>query len=403
MQAVLMVAGKSTRTYPLTLTRPKPLLPIANKPLIRHSLDQMTGLFDEVVLIVGYRKEKIARELGESYQGMHLVYQEQKQQLGTGHAVLQAKPHIRGKFVAMNGDDLFAREDLEKLVKMDYGALVRHVEDPSLYGVFEVDGANRVKGLVEKPKSFIGNLANIGCYVLQKDFFTELERTTKSERGEIEITSAIDAVAKQTEFSVLPIRGFWLPTGFAWDLLKHQEFLMAKMQHSDIRGQVEAGAVLKGVVAVGEKSVIKSGTYIEGPVVIGDGCSIGPNCYLRPFTAIGNNCRIGQAVEIKSSVIMENCNICHLSYVGDSVVGTGCNLGAGTLTANHRHDDGIVVSAVKGKLVSTQRRKMGAILADGVQTGIHTGIYPGRKLWPDICTRPGQIVDKDLVSDQFLW
>ncbi|MBN1996305.1 NTP transferase domain-containing protein [candidate division KSB1 bacterium] len=403
MQAVMMVAGKSTRTYPLTLTRPKPLLPIANRPLIYHSLDQMTGLFDEVILIVGYRQEMIVRELGENYRGMHLVYQEQKQQLGTGHAVLQAKPYIRDKFVAMNGDDLFARSDLEALVGLEYGALVKQVKDPSLYGVFEVDGHHRVKNLVEKPKQFIGNLANIGCYVLQRDFFSELENTPKSERGEIEITSAIAAVSKKTNFYVLPIQGFWLPTGFAWDLLKHQEFLMSKMQQSDIRGFVEEGVTIKGAVTIGEKSFIKSGVYIEGPVFIGDGCTIGPNCYLRPYTAIGNNCRIGQAVEIKSSIIMENCNICHLSYVGDSVMGAGCNLGAGTVTANHRHDDGIVYSIIKGAKVSTERRKMGAILADGVQTGVHTSIYPGRKLWPGILTRPGQIVDKDVISDQFEW
>jgi len=86
MQAVMMVAGKSTRTYPLTLTRPKPLLPVANRPLICHSLDQMAGVFDEVILIVGYRQEMIRTLLGDEYRGIRLVYQEQKQQLGTGHA-----------------------------------------------------------------------------------------------------------------------------------------------------------------------------------------------------------------------------------------------------------------------------------------------------------------------------
>ena len=91
MQAVLMVAGKSTRTYPLTLTRPKPLLPVANKLLIEHSLDQMTGIFDKVVLITGYKKEMIEEALGKEYKGIQLVYQEQKEQLGTGHAVLQGK------------------------------------------------------------------------------------------------------------------------------------------------------------------------------------------------------------------------------------------------------------------------------------------------------------------------
>ena len=232
MQAVLMVAGKSTRTYPLTLTRPKPLLPIMNRPLIRHSLDQLVGLFDEVILITGYRKEMIEAELGSNYRGMRIVYQEQKEQLGTGHAVLQAKPHIRDKFVAMNGDDLFSHVDLQELVSFDYAALAKRVEHPELYGVFSVDGHNRVKTLVEKPKEFIGDLVNIGCYVLHADFFDELENTPLSERGEIEITSAIASVALKQDVYVLPIRDFWLPTGFAWDLLNHQEKLMQNLLHT---------------------------------------------------------------------------------------------------------------------------------------------------------------------------
>ena len=403
MQAVLMVAGKSTRTYPLTLTRPKPLLPIMNRALIRHSLDQLAGLFDQVIFITGYKKEHIEAELGDAYKGMQLIYQEQKEQMGTGHAVLQAKAHITGKFVAMNGDDLFARQDIENLIEYDYAALAKRVPEPSMYGVFQVDGKNRVKKLVEKPKQYIGDLANIGCYVLQPDFFKELENTPLSERGEIEITSAVDAVAQRQDVFALPIEGFWLPTGFAWDLLKHQEYLMQSQSDSIIFGEVEEGAVVKGSAHIGKGSIIKSGVYIEGPAVIGDNCVIGPNCYIRPYTAIGDNCKIGQAVEIKNSVVMPNCRIQHLSYIGDSVVGQGCNIGAGTITANRRHDAAPVKSMIKGKLVDSERAKFGAIFSDGVQTGVHTLIYPGRKMWPNMTTQPGEIVKNDKMPDDFDW
>ena len=87
----------------------------------------------------------------------------------------------------------------------------------------------------------------------------------------------------------------------------------------------------------------------------------------------------------------------HLSYVGDSVIGEGCNLGAGTIIANLRHDNANVKSAVKGKLIDTGRRKFGTVFGDNVHTGISTSIFPGRKLWPNTCTRPGQIVDKDIL------
>jgi UDP-N-acetylglucosamine diphosphorylase / glucose-1-phosphate thymidylyltransferase / UDP-N-acetylgalactosamine diphosphorylase / glucosamine-1-phosphate N-acetyltransferase / galactosamine-1-phosphate N-acetyltransferase len=403
MQAVLMVAGKSTRTYPLTLTRPKPLLPIMNRALIRHSLDQLTGLFDQVIFITGYKKEAIEEELGDNYRGMQLVYQEQREQKGTGHAVLQAKEHITGKFVAMNGDDLFARQDIENLIKYDYAALAKRVPDPSLYGVFHVDEKNRVHKLVEKPKEYLGDLANIGGYVLQPDFFAELENTPLSERGEIEITSAVDAVAQRQDVYAMPIEGFWLPTGFAWDLLKHQEFLMQELSDSDIQGLVEEGATLKGSVQVGKGTVIKSGAYIEGPAIIGENCVIGPNCHIRKYTSIGDNCTIGQAVEIKNSLVMNSCHIQHLSYIGDSVVGEGCNIGAGTITANRRHDKARVHSTIKEKLVDSERAKFGAIFSDGVETGVHTTIYPGRKIWPNMTTLPGEIIKRDKMPDGFEW
>ncbi|MBN1481194.1 NTP transferase domain-containing protein [candidate division KSB1 bacterium] len=402
MQAVLMVAGKSTRTFPLTLTRPKPLLPIMNRPLIYHSLDQLAGLFDEIILITGYRKEMIEARLGNEYRGMKIIYQEQKKQLGTGHALLQAKPHIHDKFVAMNGDDIFARIDLEHILTYEYAVLVKQVQNPALYGVYQVDEKNRVLNLVEKPKEFIGDLANIGCYVLQADFFEELENTALSERGEIEVTSAVYSMAQKRDIYAIPIQGFWLPTGFSWDLLNHQQLLMKDVQ-SDIKGVIEQGVLLKGPVSVGVNTTIKSGVYIEGPVVIGDNCEIGPNCYLRPYTAIGDNCRIGQSVEIKCSLIMPDCFIQHLSYVGDSIVGQGSRLGAGTITANRRHDGESPRSKIRGVLVDTRRDKMGAILGDGVQTGIHTAIYPGRKIWPNMQTSPGAIVDDDMIPNDFTW
>lgn len=398
MQAVLMVAGKSTRTYPLTLTRPKPLLPIMNRSLIMHSLDQMEGLFDQVILIVGYRQEMIKSMLGNRYKNIDLIYQEQEKQLGTGDAILQAKSFIKGKFVAMNGDDLFAREDLKRLIELNDGALAKKVEDPSLYGVYEVDKKSRALHLVEKPKEPVGNLANIGCYVFQPDIFDKIEKTSFSERGEIEIVDAILQVMKERDFNILPINGFWLPTGYAWDLLMHQEFFMPELTGIENQGTVEDHVVFHGPVRIGKGTIIKSGTYIEGPVIVGDNCNIGPNCYLRKHSSIGDECRIGQGVEIKNSLIMNGSTVAHLSYIGDSVIGEGCNIGGGSITANKRHDDNTIKSMIKGKLVDSRRQKLGAILADHVSLGIHTSIYPGRKIWPRLGTHPGTIVDRDIME-----
>jgi bifunctional UDP-N-acetylglucosamine pyrophosphorylase/glucosamine-1-phosphate N-acetyltransferase len=136
--------------------------------------------------------------------------------------------------------------------------------------------------------------------------------------------------------------------------------------------------------------------FIEGHVVIGENCKVGPNCYIRGATSIGDGCHIGQAVEIKNSLILSNTSIGHLSYVGDSVVGKKVNFGAGTITSNFRHDGANHRSMVDGQLIDTGRRKFGTIIGDHVHTGIHTSIYPGRKIGTHGSTRPGDIVQYDL-------
>ncbi|NOZ61144.1 MAG: NTP transferase domain-containing protein [Calditrichaeota bacterium] len=398
MQAAIMVAGKSTRTYPLTLTRPKPLLPVANKTIVEHILEQLHGLVEEVILIVGYKKEMIEEHIGPEWRGIKISYCEQKEQKGTGHAVLQTASFIQDRFIVLNGDDIYAQEDIEALTKYEYAALARWEEDPSQYGVFEVDENNRVLNLVEKPRKFIGNLTNVGAYVFDRSIFDYIEKTPVSERGEIEITSSILMLANDKPFYTHMIEGFWLANGYPWELLETQEFFMKTSSSREILGSVEMNVQLKGSVVIGKNTLIKSGVYIEGPVIIGNNCIIGPNAYIRAHTAIGDNCQIGQAVEIKNSIIMSNTKISHLSFVGDSVIGENVNLGAGFVSANLRHDGENVKSLVKGKLVDTGRRKFGAVIADNVKTGINNSIYPGRKIWPGKQTEIGAKVKHDIVD-----
>lgn len=197
---------------------------------------------------------------------------------------------------------------------------------------------------------------------------------------------------------VLPAAADSFAIRFPWDLLRLNELLVGGLREDRIEGQVREGVVVDGHVVLGQGSVLLPGVYIEGNVVIGRNCKIGPNCYLRGHTAIGDRCHVGNAVEIKNSILMEGVAIGHLSYCGDSIIGAGTNFGAGTITANFRHDGGHHRSLVAGALVDTGRRKFGAILGDGVHTGIHTAIYPGRKIWPHLATLPGQVVRKDLME-----
>jgi bifunctional UDP-N-acetylglucosamine pyrophosphorylase/glucosamine-1-phosphate N-acetyltransferase len=183
---------------------------------------------------------------------------------------------------------------------------------------------------------------------------------------------------------------------YPWDLLRINEELVGALQADLVEGDISPAAHIRGKIVVGSGSRILPGVFIEGNVVIGSSVRIGPNCYVRGSTSIGDGCHIGQAVEIKNCIIMGNTGVGHLSYCGDSILGERVNFGAGTITANFRHDGCQHRSMVMGKLVDTGRRKFGAIIGDGVHTGIHTSIYPGRKIWPGKTTRPGAIVRRDL-------
>ena len=185
---------------------------------------------------------------------------------------------------------------------------------------------------------------------------------------------------------------------YSWDLLRaNVEAMTARKSYVQESG-AHASLYVDGRLQVGKGTKILPGVVIEGDVIIGDNCKVGPNCYLRGSTSIGDKCHVGQAVEIKNSILLSGTNVGHLSYLGDSILGEKVNLGAGTITSNLRHDGGAHRSPVEGQMVDTGRRKLGAIIGDGVHTGIHTSIYPGRKLWPKTSTLPGTIVDKDLLA-----
>lgn len=184
---------------------------------------------------------------------------------------------------------------------------------------------------------------------------------------------------------------------YSWDLLKLNEDVLDALPEPEILGEVSELAQIDGNLQLGEGSRILPGVLIEGNVVIGKNCKIGPNAYIRGNTSIGDNCIIGNAVEVKNSVIYPNTSVSHLSYVGDSIIGYHVNIGAGTIISNYRHDTRKHRSLFQGELIDTGRDKLGAIIGDGVRTGINTSVYPGRKIGKGRTTMPGQVITTDLM------
>ncbi|MBI2084531.1 MAG: NTP transferase domain-containing protein [Candidatus Aenigmarchaeota archaeon] len=394
MKAVMLLAGDSTRMRPLTYTKPKPLLQVAGKTILQHNLEQLkkSGIRD-VILVVGYLQDKIKNFLKNNSFGMNLKFVSQEQRMGTGHALLQAKDMIKDEtFLVMCGDDIYHSDDIKKCLKSGLCLLANEKENPENFASVEVE-KGFVKNIIEKPKNPDSKLTNTGLYVMNKDIFNFLEDVKKSPRDEFEVTDAVFKMCGKHPVKCV-IAGKWVPIGYPWDLLIANEMLMKEIV-SNVPA-AEKNVMMKGSVSVGKNTIIKSGAYIEGPVIIGSNCTIGPNCFIRVNSVIGNGCRIGNAVEVKNTIIGDNTKIEHLSYVGDSVIGDNCNLAAGTIIANLRHDNKSIRLNVKGQMVDTGRRKFGVVMGDYTKTGIKTSIYPGIMMGPFSWTSPGFVAKENV-------
>ncbi|TFG33077.1 glucose-1-phosphate thymidylyltransferase [Candidatus Thorarchaeota archaeon] len=410
-KAVILAAGDSTRMLPLSANIPKHLLLIAGRPLIFHTLEalQRSGI-RETLIIYGYHGEKLREAIEtQDWNNMSLSFVHQEERRGTAHAAGHAKEFVnKDDAILMNGDILLGPGSFEKLVsyhekgQYDLTVSIRAVEDPTMYGVVEVEDG-KAKKLIEKPTKdqMVSNLVNAGLYVIGEPLWDAIERTKPSPRGELEITDSIEMIIKRGNVGAFTLPSWWIDIGRPWDLLDANKLILSQVQ-GRIDGTVEDGVVIKGETIVETGAIVKTGAYIEGPAYIGQDCVIGPNCYIRAHTSLGKKVKIGNAVEIKNSIIMDGTNVGHLSYVGDSIIGRNSNFGAGTITANLRHDNRAINSTVKGERVSSGRRKLGAIIADDVKTGIGTSIAPGVVIHQGARTGIGAIVNTDIGPNKLL-
>ena len=330
MQAVILAAGKSTRTYPLTLTKPKPLLKVANRTILEHNFENLTGIADEIILIVGYKKEMIKKYFGKSCNNIPLRYIEQKEQLGTGHAASLAEPYIQDKFILMAGDDIYSKEDIRNCIKCQYSIMTSTAENPQNFGVV-IEKNKVLLNFIEKPKKFVSNLVNTSFYQFDRKIFHHLEKIKKSRRNEFELTDAVKLLSKNEKVRCIKARQ-WLPIGYPWDLLKADRILRKN------------------------KNMIGENSKIYGKI---KNSSIGDNCTIKGF--------------VKNSIIMDNTTIDENSLAEDSVVGENVYF-KGKIISNNP-----AISVVNGKKIKAGT--LGAIVADNVKAD-NVVINAGCKIWP---------------------
>ena len=179
-----------------------------------------------------------------------------------------------------------------------------------------------------------------------------------------------------------------------WELLAANERALERQERT-LAGAVHPDATCRGAVVVEEGAHVDAGVVLDGPVFVGSGATVGPNAYVRGATCIDVDSHVGHGVEVKNSVIFPGAAAPHLSYVGDSVLGPGANLGAGSVVANLRHDGRDVAVAFDGQRVSSGRRKFGAVVGADARLGIGTRVNAGVTVGADATTVPGETVMRD--------
>lgn len=247
---------------PLTEDTPKPLLPVAGKPIIQHNIDLIYDEVDEIIVVGGYRIDQLREKLEDP----KIKIIEQEEALGTADAALRARELIDSKTVIMNGDDIYGENAIEAM-KHDSAVLASQVDEPEKFGVFKLEDG-KISGLVEKPDNPPSSLANIGFYVVQPDFFDLLDDVEISERGEYEITDAINSYIQDHEVEFVKASQ-WLPCSYPFQLIEASK-QVADGQEIDETAEVSEDAELQGNIFIGEKAEVKPGSRVSNSIVLSE-------------------------------------------------------------------------------------------------------------------------------------
>jgi UDP-N-acetylglucosamine diphosphorylase/glucosamine-1-phosphate N-acetyltransferase len=411
LKAVVLAAGKGVRLWPLTENRSKHMIPVAGRPIVEHVISAVRSAgIRSIVLVTQYRSDLIKRYIGDGSKfGVTVDYVDQPDVSGTANAISVAQDRVGDNdFLVAYGDLVVTPRAIMRIVdtytrkgrKPTIGLVpVSHSES---YGMARVSG-DLLTEIVEKPSQSESpsNLANTGIYVLNPAMFDQLQTTTRSGRGEYEVTDTISSLAK-TGTPVVWAKidaSDWQDIGKPWDVLGANARLLARSRRK-IAGRIERGTRITGQVTVEKGALIRTGTVIEGPAWIGEGAVIGPLAHIRAGTSVGRRSAIGAFCEVKNSIIMEHTKIPHLSYVGDSIIGENCNLAAGTIVANLKLSHSTVRMRIKDSLVDTGLRKLGIVTGDNVKTGINASFMPGIRIASGAVVPACSVISKDVMSPQ---
>ncbi|WP_366515197.1 bifunctional sugar-1-phosphate nucleotidylyltransferase/acetyltransferase [Methanoculleus sp.] len=353
MQAVILAAGEGSRLRPLTRSKPKAMLPVANRPIIEYVIDALleNGIRD-IVVVVGYRKEEVIRHLNRLDAPIQVVVQER--QLGTADALRAARSEITEDFLVLPGDNYINAESIARIRKEQNAMLVAEHPNPSNFGVVVIRNG-LVREIIEKPEDAPTFTVSTGIYSFKPDVFPYLQTN--------EIPDALSAmIASGRRIRAIPADD-WQDAVYPWDLLKLSSRMLRGIT-PEIGGTVDASVIRRGTVHIGNGTTVGPNTVIYGPVTIGSNCNIGPNCVIMPDTSIGDRAVLEPFTYVADSLVMSDVTIGSHSRIVSAVFGQGCILADHTTT----YPSASFIE-VGGRI---QKEEFGAVLGEGVRAAPFT-------------------------------
>ena len=401
MKSIILAAGKGTRMKSET---PKVLHKIMDKTLLGYVLDNVKNIVDESFVIVGHHAQEVENFVKENYETAKTVLQ--SPQLGTGHAVSMVCPYLNdfdGQVIILCGDTpLITEKTLKAFVEhhnsinSDITVMSTIFDDPTNYGRIIRESNNTLKCIVEEkdatPEQKAVKEVNAGIYCLNwgkiKDAFSQLK--SNNAQGEYYLTDIIEwgksnnlnvnAYILENNEEIYGINSK-INLAQATKMMNHRK--LTELMTNGVTIIDPDCTWISEDTQIGQDTIIYPSTYLEGKNKIGKNCKIGPFAHLRGGVEIADNVKIGNFVEVKKSKIDSNTNAGHLSYIGDSEVGSDVNIGAGTITANYDP-----ISKVKSK----------TILKDHVKIGSNTVLVAPVTMEEGVNVGAGSVITKDVKS-----
>ena len=298
------------------------MIPIANKPILQYVVEALaTNGVRHIAMVVGYKKEQVQDYFGSGEKhGVEIDYIVQKQQLGTAHALLQARDMVGDRFLVLPGDNIIEANTIAPLVEAKPSIiLVKKQANISKYGVVTVR-RRMIEDIMEKPHETASRLVNTGIYALNRDVFEFMD-------GETELPTVLrNMIGRGSKIAAQETEDTWLDAVYPWDILRLNDVALSSIS-SGIAGTVEKGVTIKGAVCIGRGTVIRAGCYLVGPLIIGENSEIGPYTCLFPATSIGDYVTISPFSNIRNSAIGNGVRIGPGSTLEDSIVDRGSVIG----------------------------------------------------------------------------